>query len=72
MLKIEIDRTAERERLSKEAQRLEGEITRAQAKLANDSFVARAPAQVVAQERERLAGFARTLQQVRDQLAKLS
>jgi hypothetical protein len=33
--------------------------------------VDRAPPQVVAQERERLAGFTRTLEQVRVQLGKL-
>ena len=71
MLKIEVDKEAEQARLAKEIARLEGEITKAQAKLGNESFVARAPAAVVAQEKERLENFGATLEKLKVQLAKL-
>ena len=71
MLHIEVDVAAERERLGREIARLEGEILKARGKLGNASFVERAPAKVVEQERERLAGFESALAKLRPQFAKL-
>ncbi|TAN75452.1 MAG: valine--tRNA ligase, partial [Gallionella sp.] len=71
MLKVEIDIAAERERLDKEIARLQGEIARTQGKLSNASFVDRAPAAVVEQERKRLEDFGSTLAQLQTQRGKL-
>ena len=70
-LHVEIDVAAERERLTKEVARLQGEIDKANARLGNESFVARAPAAVVAQERERLDGFSQNLSRLKEQLERL-
>jgi valyl-tRNA synthetase len=72
MLHVEIDVQAESARLDKEIARLEGEISKANSKLSNASFVERAPAAVVEQEKARMAQFGETLQKVREQRAKLA
>jgi valyl-tRNA synthetase len=54
-----IEPASELQRLDKRLQRIEQELTRARGKLTNDSFVSNAPAEVVAQERSRLAEFER-------------
>jgi valyl-tRNA synthetase len=71
-LHVEIDVDAEKARLTKEISRLEGEIIKAQAKLGNESFVARAPAAVVAQEQQRLADFSADLQRLKAQFDRLN
>jgi valyl-tRNA synthetase len=72
MLHIEVNVAAERERLAKEIARVEAEIAKVAAKLANESFVARAPAAVVLQERTRAAGLEATIEQLKHQLGRLS
>ena len=71
MLKVEIDIAAEKIRLSKEIEKLEKQISIAQNKLNNEGFVARAPAAVIDQEKQRVADFSATLEQLKPQLARL-
>ncbi len=71
MLKVEIDVAAEKLRLVKEIEKLETQIALARNKLNNEGFVARAPAAVVAQEKQRVADFSATLDKLKPQLAKL-
>jgi valyl-tRNA synthetase len=71
MLHVESDLEAERALLDKEIDRLEKEIAKASGKLSNASFVERAPAAVVEQEKARLAQFGETLERVRAQRGRL-
>ncbi|HEV2539041.1 MAG TPA: valine--tRNA ligase [Frateuria sp.] len=66
-----IDLTAEKARLAKEIARIEGEIRKCEGKLGNASFVANAPAEVVAQERQRIVDWSTQLEALREQARKL-
>ncbi|HEV2623445.1 MAG TPA: valine--tRNA ligase [Frateuria sp.] len=66
-----IDLTAEKARLAKEIARIEGEIRKCEGKLGNVNFVANAPAEVVAQERQRIADWGTQLEALREQARKL-
>ena len=68
---IEVDAAAEKIRLTKEAARLEGEITKANAKLGNEAFVSKAPPAVLDETRKRVADFGATLDKIRQQLQRL-
>jgi valyl-tRNA synthetase len=67
-----IDLNAERARLKKEIARIGGEIKKCEGKLGNANFVANAPAEVVTQERARLADWNTQLNALREQDSKLS
>jgi valyl-tRNA synthetase len=66
-----IDVDAEKARLAKEISRIEVEIKKCEGKPDNERFVANAPAEVVAQERQRIADWNTTLKALREQSAKL-
>jgi valyl-tRNA synthetase len=70
-LHMEVDAEAEKLRLGKEVARLENEITKANSKLSNEAFVAKAPPAVIEEARKRVAGFSDTLDKVRAQLTRL-
>jgi valyl-tRNA synthetase len=64
-----IDLDAERQRVQKELEHVASMVEGTERKLANESFVARAPKEVVDKEREKLEHFKGTLEKLRKNLA---
>ena len=67
-----IDKDAELARLDKEITRLDGEVKRVGGKLANEGFVAKAPAEVLDKERAKLAEAEQALSNLIEQRAKIA
>jgi valyl-tRNA synthetase len=66
-----IDKDAEIARLEKDIVRLKGDVERTAAKLANPSFVDKAPEAVVAKERAKLEDARTAIGKLEDQLVKI-
>ena len=67
-----IDKDAELARLDKEIGRLDGEVKRVGGKLANEGFVAKAPAEVLEKERAKLAEAEQALAKLVEQREKIA
>lgn len=67
-----VDVAKEKERLSKEYFQLETEIGKLESRINSESFVAKAPAQVVAKEREKLATFKDKAAKIKERLEQLN
>ncbi len=68
---MEVDVAAEKLRIGKEIARLQGEVAKANNKLSNEAFVAKAPPAVIEQERKRIADFTATVAKLGEQLKRL-
>lgn len=66
-----IDKVAELARLKKAADKLATEVTRTQAKLSNQNFVGKAPAQVIDKEKAKLADAEMQLKKIQEQQAAI-
>ncbi len=66
-----VDFAEERERLTKERDKLQDEVLRLEKKLANNEFVSKAPEKVVAVEREKLEKYKAQLKDTLDALGKI-
>jgi valyl-tRNA synthetase len=70
-LVVAIDVEAERARQAKEIERLQGEVGKCEAQLANERFVSRAPATVVDEMRQRLVDLKQAIRRLEDQRGRL-
>ncbi|MET0498182.1 MAG: valine--tRNA ligase [Steroidobacteraceae bacterium] len=66
------DPDAELSRLAKRKAKTRAELAKCEAKLGNQNFVANAPAEVVAQERARIADFNKEIVQIEEQESRVS
>ncbi|WP_413203603.1 valine--tRNA ligase [Rhodospirillum sp. A1_3_36] len=66
-----IDLDQERQRLEKELKRLDGEVARIDKKLSNQSFLAKAPEEVVEEQKERRADYEGQREKVREALTRV-
>jgi valyl-tRNA synthetase len=67
-----IDAEAERKRLTKQKEQIEGVKKGVEAKLANENFIARAKSEVVAQTKEKLAEYTEQLKAIEKHMAELN
>ena len=67
-----VDIAAEIERLTKEQKKLEGELKRSQNMLSNEKFLSKAPADKIAEEKEKQQKYQQTYDQITERLAQLS
>jgi len=67
-----IDKDAELKRLNKNIEKLAKDLDKSTAKLGNANFVDRAPAAVVEKEKARVAEMSSSLQQLKEQAAKIA
>ena len=67
-----IDVDAERQRLEKNRAKAEGDCKRVAGKLANEKFLAKAPAAVVAKEKAKFEALQQEISQLEEQIARLA
>ncbi len=67
-----VDVEKEIKRLTKEQEKLQGEIKRAEGMLNNPKFVEKAPAAKIEEEKEKLEKYTQMLHQVEERLAQLT